>query len=415
METLNIILRHILPAETAQVQQYGLTESFLHSVHTMLAGTGLSASLITPAVYVLATLCVLLAAWLSFYVCHRLLVPLTVIITKKTDVMWDDIIFNEKTLRAASLIVPSVLVWTLLPPVFRSAPGVAPTLERVAAVLIVLASLRLAITVVDSFKQFEGESRTDVQQYFHTFCGVLKIILISVALIIATSVAIGKSPVRLLAGLGATSAVLMLVFKDVVSNLVAGIRLTSNNMLHKGDWITVAGTAANGFVEDMTLSTVKVRNFDNTIVTVSPRTLVDGSFQNWAGMWNSGGRRVARRVVIDFRSIAIADTGLKRSLADKGYLKPEEMQGDVVNLTLFRRYAERWIARRDDVNDSLLFMVRQLEPSDTGLPLEFYFFLKQKQWKPYEHHMAEVMEHFYALLPRFGLRVYQRISDGKNQ
>ena len=386
-------------------------EKLTSYLEVLIAHAGMSPNLAAITTHVLMTLFVLLVAWGSFFVCHKLLVPLMVQITKKTEVEWDDILLNEKTLLSASRIVPSIVVWLTLPPVFKLHPVIAEIISRTAAVCIVLTSLRLAIAFIDSFKQLEGEHRTATQQYFHTFCGVIKIILIFISLIIIASVVIDRSPMTLLAGLGATSAILMLVFKDTVTGLVAGIRLTSNNMLHKGDWITVPKAGANGFVQDISLTTVKVRNFDNTIVTVSPRTLVDESFQSWVGMWKGDGRRVARRVMFDFRSITLASDELKKSIADKGYLKEDEMSGNMVNMTLFRRYIERWLTTRDDVNANMLFMVRQLEPSDTGLPVEFYFFLKQKQWKPYEHHLAEVMEYIYAVIPDFGLKIYQRLCQ----
>lgn len=204
----------------------------------------------------------------------------------------------------------------------------------------------------------------------------------------------------------------MLVFKDTISGLVAGIRLTSNDMLHRGDWITVPKADINGIVEDITLTTVKVRNFDNTILTITPQTLVDDSFQNWIGMRQGDGRRVKRLVYFDFRCIRPVDDGMRRLLVDKYGFDEREMQPGVVNMTLFRRYVERYLASRDDVNTAMLFMVRQLEATNTGLPLEFYFFLKQKEWKPYEHHLAAIMEYVYSIIPDFGLRVYQRYSDG---
>ena len=305
--------------------------------------------------------------------------------------------------------MPGLFVWMFLPDVFASYRSVPEILSRATAFYVVLMSMRLCIAFIDSFKGFEGERRTAKQQYFHTFCGVLKIAIIFISVIVMLAVVIGRSPLTLLAGLGATSAILMLVFKDTITGLVAGVRLTSNDMLHKGDWITVPGTEVNGIVEDMTLTTVKVRNFDNTTLTVSPLTLVDGSFQNWMSMSEGGGRRVKRMVFFDFRSIRMADDGMKRRLSEKYGMKEEEMKGDVVNMTLFRRYVERWMGSRDDVNTGMTFFVRQLEATNTGLPLEFYFFLKQKEWKPYEHHLAAIMEYVYAIVEDFGLKIYQRV------
>ena len=157
-------------------------------------------------------------------------------------------------------------------------------------------TVRLITVLITSFAQLETSHSSSVRQYIKTFCGVLKIVVIFIAVIVTVAIIFGKSPLSLLAGLGATSAVLMLVFKDTIEGLVAGIRLTSNEMVKKGDWITVPSTTADGIVEEISLTTVKVRNYDNTIVTVSPITLVNGSFQNWKGMQQSSGRRVKRVV-----------------------------------------------------------------------------------------------------------------------
>ncbi len=371
--------------------------------------TGLTGSMLTFTSRMALALIILGAACLIYLLCHKLIVPLMVRIAEKTVVEWDDILLNEGTLRAASHIVPGLFVWMFLPDVFAVYNTVPEVLSRVTAFYVVLMSMRLGIAFIDSFKGFEGERRTALQQYFHTFCGVLKIGVIFISVIVMVAVVIGRSPLTLLAGLGATSAILMLVFKDTITGLVAGVRLTSNDMLHKGDWITVPKTEVNGIVEDITLTTVKVRNFDNTILTVSPLTLVDGSFQNWMSMRSGGGRRVKRMVYFDFRSVRLADDQMKERLTEKYGMKATEMKGNVVNMTLFRRYVERWIAARDDVNSEMMFFVRQLEATSTGLPIEFYFFLKQKDWKPYEHHLAEIMEYIYAIVDDFGLKIYQRI------
>lgn len=375
----------------------------------LFAQTGLSGEMLTFVSRMALALLVLGAACVIYLLCHRFIVPLMVRIAEKTVVEWDDILLNEATLRAASHIIPGLFVWMFLPDVFAVYRSVPEILSRATAFYVVLMSMRLGIAFIDSFKGFEGERRTALQQYFHTFCGVLKIGVIFISIIVMLAVAIGRSPLTLLAGLGATSAILMLVFKDTITGLVAGVRLTSNDMLHKGDWITVPKTEVNGIVEDITLTTVKVRNFDNTILTVSPLTLVDGSFQNWMSMRNGGGRRVKRMVYFDFRSVRLADDQMKQRLAHKYGMRETEMKGEVVNMTLFRRYVERWIAGRDDVNSDMMFFVRQLEATSTGLPMEFYFFLKQKDWKPYEHHLAEIMEYIYAIVDDFGLKIYQRL------
>ena len=377
----------------------------------MLASTTLTGGWLSFVTLSVLCATVALIAWLVYMLCVKVLAPITVRITRRTDVVWDDYLLNPQVLRSACHVVPAIVVWLLMPPLFFAYPIIQALLMKATAIYITVAAMRLVVAFISSLKLFDtnNDTRSAAQQYFHSFCGVLKIIVLFLGVIIIISIVIDRSPLTLLAGLGATSAVLMLVFRDSITGLVAGIRLTSNNMVRKGDWITVSKAGANGTVEDITLSTVKVRNFDNTIVTVPPQKLIEDSFQNWHGMEESSGRRVTRTIYLDFRSIAVASDELKKTLAAEGLMKLEEMNGDVINLTLFRRYMERWLERRDDVVTSATYLMHLLDPTANGLPIEIYFFLKQKEWKAYEHHLAEIMEWTYALLPKFGLKIYQRI------
>ncbi|WP_308230927.1 mechanosensitive ion channel domain-containing protein [uncultured Prevotella sp.] len=351
-----------------------------------------------------------LVAWLVYMLCIKVVTPLLVRITKHTDMIWDDYLLNPQVLHSACHVVPAIVVWQMLPPLFIANHVIQTLASKATAIYITITVMRLAITFIGSFKLFDSEKdhRTAAQQYFHAFCGVLKIVVLFLGVIVIVAIVINRSPLTLLAGLGATSAVLMLVFKDSITGLVAGIRLTSNNMVSKGDWITVDKLGANGVVEDITLSTVKVRNFDNTIVTLPPQKLIEDSFQNWQGMQQSGGRRVTRMIYIDFHSIGIADDNLKQRLVERKLINKADMHSNVVNLTLFRNYIEWWIYNNKEVNTDLTFMVRQLQPTNTGLPIEVYFFLKNKEWKTYEHNLAEIMERIYAFTPEFGLKIYQR-------
>lgn len=351
-----------------------------------------------------------LVAWLVYMLCIKVVTPLLVRITKHTDMIWDDYLLNPQVLHSACHVVPAIVVWQMLPPLFIANHVIQTLASKATAIYITITVMRLAITFIGSFKLFDSEKdhRTAAQQYFHSFCGVLKIVVLFLGVIVIVAIVIDRSPLTLLAGLGATSAVLMLVFKDSITGLVAGIRLTSNNMVSKGDWITVDKLGANGVVEDITLSTVKVRNFDNTIVTLPPQKLIEDSFQNWQGMQQSGGRRVTRMIYIDFHSIGIADDNLKQRLVERKLINKADMHVNVVNLTLFRNYIEWWIYNNKEVNTDLTFMVRQLQPTNTGLPIEVYFFLKNKEWKTYEHNLAEIMERIYAFAPEFGLKIYQR-------
>lgn len=351
----------------------------------------------------------LLLSWIAFMLCHRLLVPITVKITEKTEMKWDDVLFNKHTLRKACLIVPAIVVWMFIPHIFYRYPDIEEFLARLTAIYITLMSTRLAIEVVNSLKLLDVDERSAHHQYLHTFCGVLKIVVVFLSVIVIVSILIDRNPLTLLAGLGATSAILMLVFKDTISGLVAGIRLTSNDMIHKGDWITVDKAGINGTVEEITLTTVKVRNFDNTIMTITPQTLVDDSFQNWKPMQEGDGRRVMRRVYFDFSSIRVIDVDIRNTVIESGYFTEKEVMDYEVNLTLFRLWADKFLASHPLVNSDMMYMVRQLEATPTGLPVEFYFFLREKQWKPFENQKDAIIERLLAAVGDFGLRIYQRV------
>lgn len=379
-------------------------------IEELLASTTLSGGWLSFVTMFALCAVTALVAWLVYMLCIKVVTPLLVRITKHTDMIWDDYLLNPQMLHSACNVVPAIVVWQMLPPLFIAHPVIQTLASKATAIYITIAVMRLAITFIGSFKLFDSEKdhRTAAQQYFHSFCGVLKIVVLFLGVIVIVAIVIDRSPLTLIAGLGATSAVLMLVFKDSITGLVAGIRLTSNNMVSKGDWITVDKLGANGVVEDITLSTVKVRNFDNTIVTLPPQKLIEDSFQNWQGMQQSGGRRVTRMIYIDFHSIGIADDNLKQRLVERKLINKDDMHSNVVNLTLFRNYIEWWIYNNKEVNTDLTFMVRQLQPTNTGLPIEVYFFLKNKEWKTYEHNLAEIMERIYAFAPEFGLKIYQR-------
>ncbi len=347
-------------------------------VEEMIGMTGLTGDVVPFVRHVVLALVAILLATLAGLVCRKLLVPVVRKLTSRTEARWDDVLFNERVLVSACHIVPAIVVWQLLPLVFYQFPTVRELVTRATAIYITVMAVRTSFVFINSFRDLDEGRRSSRKQYFYSFMGVLKILMALIATIIVVSILIDRDPIKLFAGLGATSAVLMLVFQDTIKGLVAGIRLTSNDMLHVGDWITVQKAGANGIVEEMTLTTVKIRNFDNTIITVTPQTLVDDSFQNWIGMQQSEGRRVNRRVYYDFRGIRLIDANLRSQLVEKGYFKETDIKEGDVNMTLYRRYLEHYLKAHPLVNADMTLMVRQLEATQSGLPVEFYFFLKEK-------------------------------------
>ena len=358
--------------------------------------------------HVLLTVVALLLALVAELICRYVFVPLILKIVKRTEAKWDDVIFDYKVLKVACRIVPALVIWKLMPLVFYQIPVVQEALARLTAVYLTIATTQLAVGIIDSLRYLNTKPSSSKSQYLKSFCGVLKILTIFIAAIVVVGILINRSPMTLLAGLGATSAILMLVFKDTIDGLVAGVRLTSNEMIHIGDWITMPDGSLDGTVQDITLTTVKVKQSDNSIATVSPLTLVNGTFLNWKDMLEGGGRRVKKVVYFDVRSIRIADDDLKKNLLAKGYVKEEDLKGDVINIGLFRHYMEHYLSKREDVNPKMTLLLRQLDATQAGVPIEFYFFLSNKDWIPYEHSTSDILEHVYAYAHEFGLIIYEQ-------
>ena len=380
-------------------------------VEELIRLCGISGSAVPIVRHALLVLVAVLLAWMAGVLCRRIFVPLIHKLTSHTNNQWDEVLLNDNVLVTACRIIPAIVIWQLLPLVFYQYPAVREVLTRFTAIYIVVMSVRLFITFLTSVTQLELSRSSSVRQYINTFCGVIKILVIFLAVIIVVAILFDKNPMSLIAGLGATSAILMLVFKDTIEGLVAGIRLTSNDMVKKGDWITVPSTPADGIVEEISLTTVKVRNFDNTTVTVPPLTLVNGSFQNWRSMQRGAGRRVKRLLFVDFRSVKILTDEQKNALAVNGYFTTDELKGEVINVALFRTYIEKYLSSRKEVNEKMTLIVRQIEATQCGLPLEVLFFIKNDKQINYEHALADIIEHIYAYTNTFGLTIYQQYPE----
>lgn len=253
---------------------------------------------------------------------------------------------------------------------------------------------------------------------------VLKLLNFIVVSILVLSTLLDKSPVYLLSGLGALTAVLLLVFKDTILGLVASIQLATNNMVAPGDWIEMPKYGADGAVVEVALTTVKVQNWDNTITTIPTYALISDSFKNWRGMQQSGGRRIKRAIKIDIHSIGFLDEQEKQQLLQQQVLQPffdTEQAKDLLrlpnltNLKLFRIYTQWLLEQHPDINQDMTLMVRQLEPNEVGLPLEIYCFSSDKVWANYEQIQAEIFETLLATLPLFTLSAFQRLGSTQSR
>lgn len=388
-----------------------LLDSIKIVVEHFIELSGLSGGIVPVVRHVLLALLATLIAWLSGKICSTFIVPIVTKITSKTLSSWNNVFFNKRILNTVSNIIPAVVIWQLLPLVFYQYPFIENIVRRLTAVYIAVMASKIVLVLLKNLEELDTQTDSSMRQYAKSFLGVLRIVVLFITTIIMIAILFNKNPLSLIAGLGATSAILMLVFKDTIEGLVAGIKLNSNKMISKGDWIVVPSTPANGIVEEITLTTVKVKNFDNTTVTVSPTTLANGSFQNWRSMKDGPGRKVNRLIYFDFRSIKFVSDEQKQALKAAKICTDEQLRGNCINIALFRAYIEAYLLSKPEVCKETTVLVRQVEATQCGLPLEVVFFIKNSPEIHYEHTLADIMEWCYASTAHFGLTIYQQYPE----
>lgn len=356
----------------------------------------------------------------SYFLCVHIITPIVHLITKRTKTDWDDDILDHRAMAAFSQLAPALLLSWLLPQTVSGHEWGVDFIEKITNVYIVCAVVNLCYRLLSNV--VEGFEKRDVakEHNLSVIEGALKLVMFIIAAIICISILFDKKPIVILTGLGASAAVLMLIFQDTIKGFVAGVQLTVNNMLKKDDWIICDKAGANGEVQDIKLTTIKVRNWDNSIVTIHPYTLISDSFKNYQNMRTIGARRVARSIFIDFETIRFLSIEELQRLHDDGFISESEFERGKkeVNLSLFRKYLIRYLAAHPDVvhkhpDPAVFMMVRQLQPTSEGLPLELYFFSRITKWSAYERLQADIFDHVYAAIHEFGLRIYQRPS-GQN-
>ncbi len=356
-------------------------------------------------------------AWLSYVICVRILNPIVSLFTLKTDTTWDDDLLNDNVLKAFSQLAPAILIGSLLPENLNAGEKVYEWSVKLTEIYILWAAIHLIMVFLRSLQNALDDRHLLRQHNLEIVRQTIVLFVILIGIIIAISILFNRDPIGILTGLGASAAILMLVFRDTILNFVAGIQLTVNKMLGRGDWIMAPKAGINGEVLEVKLTTIKVRNWDNSIVTIPPYTLVSDSFQNYQAMRQSGARRVARSVLIDQTTIRFLTSEEMSRLREEGLVIDEGNADKVVNLTLLRKYMEWYLAHYPEVmhadtgRPDLIFMARQLQPTPQGVPFELYFFTSRTQWKPFEHLQADVFDHLYAIIPRFHLAVYQAPSS----
>lgn len=327
------------------------------------------------------------------------------------------VVFDPSNLKKIAFSIALFIFYVLIPLAFDPASGVGIIVRKVLDILIVWMLTSAANAVVRTIFTLIYHKRKTKDAPLKGFMQIIQIALWIIGIIIVIAILLDKSPIKLFTGLGASIAVLSFVFKDTLLNLVSGILLSSDKMVKVGDWIEMPSAGLDGMVVDMTLNTVKVQNWDNTISNVTPYTLTSGTFKNWQGMFDSGGRRIARFVEIDINTVKFCSAELLERLS-KMELMTEHIASlpaprtQVSNLELFRVYIEKYMEAQPWLNKKMLHMVRHLQSSDTGVPLQIYAFTATTVWVEYERIQAALFEHIMAIAPLFDLKIFQRPSGG---
>lgn len=363
------------------------------------------------------------------YITKKIILALIVRVINRSKTNWDDILLKRKVFNRLSQIAPILIIYIGIPQLFESTPGFIQFIQKALYLYIVFWSTLIVDSLLkslnDIYDSFDSAHERPIKGYIQ----VVQIIIYLMAILMMFAIILNKPITYVLAGLGTLTAVLMLVFKDSLLGLAAGIQMSVNKMVRIGDWISMPSQNADGTVIEITLNTVKVQNWDNTITTLPSYSLVSGSFQNWRGMEESGGRRIKRSILIDQTSIKFCDEKLierflkidrikeyvqtrleEIEIFNKNNTSNPEMPINgrkITNIGTFRRYIHEYLIHHPAVNKDLTVMVRQLQPTEKGLPLELYLFSKEKRWIYFESIQSDIFDHLLSAIHQFDLRVFQ--------
>lgn len=378
---------------------------------------------------VIGLVVLLTLAWLSDLLVRRLGLRLLKAATERSQWQWDDVLYRSGAFKYLARMAPTLVIQFgigLVPDISTKAEVLVRNLAMAGTLFFALRALGAGLTAIQDMPPRNPASNVPLKGYIQ----LLKIILYVVGAIGIVAIIINRSPLLLLSGLGALSAVLLLIFKDTLLGFVASVQISSNDMLRVGDWIEMPSAGADGDVLDISLHTVKVRNWDKTITTIPTWRLINESFKNWRGMFDSGGRRIKRSVRIDASSVRFLNDeevqALKRFRLLDEYLQKKrddvlrwnEALGEtgrmpvnqrrLTNLGTFRAYAQAYLDNHPDIHHGMTCMVRQLATEGEGIPLELYCFTAKTAWVSYEGIQGDIFDHLFAILPEFGLGLYQK-------
>jgi miniconductance mechanosensitive channel len=408
------------------------------SVRAWLSGLGFTPDQVDLAVLALYLLVTVLSAWLANFLTRQILLRAVRHFARKNNLDVDNLVQQRFFTRLAH-IAPALVIWAFAPGALAEIPSAAIFVRRASEIFMLLTGLLVLYSLISAFdaiyRRLSASKRFPITGILQT----IKLVLALAAGLVGLSILLDKSPWVFLTGIGAVSAVVMLIFKDSILGFVGGITLAANDMVRPGDWIEMPKYGADGEVIDVALTTVKVRNFDKTITMVPTYALISDSFKNWRGMSESGGRRIKRAVSIDVRSICFCTPEMIERFSRIQYVKSylEEKQAELddhnkthgidesapanarpmTNIGIFRAYMASYLRDNPKIHRDMTFLVRQLPPTENGLPLEICVFSSKTAWADYEAIQADIFDHIFAAIGQFDLKPFQNptgadIADG---
>ena len=391
--------------------------------------TGMSRSRAETVGFITFVIVSIIICVVAFVAVRLIVIKIARKTTEKTKYMWDNILFDKRFFHRASHIIVPITASFL----FESSAKYNVLIQRIINVYYVIVLLWVIDSVLNTVDDVYRTKAISKVRPIKGFLQVIKVIVFIFGAIIGIASLIGQSPIVMLGGIGALTAVTSLVFKDAILGFVAGIQLTSNDMIRIGDWIEMPKYSADGDVIELSLTTVKVQNFDKTITTIPAYAMISDSFINWRGMESTGGRRIKRAIRIDSGTIKLCDDELiarfEKIVLLKRYMKQkrdeiaeynennsfdlsEPANGRrLTNIGTFRAYITEYLKNHNGIHKDMTIMVRQLAPTDDGVPLEIYAFTNTTEWKKYESIQADIFDHLFAVAPRFELSIYQHPSS----
>ena len=404
----------------------------LTPLHDWLLKWGMSEAGATLLTRLGGVLLVLFVALTANRVTKRVVVRGIARLARRTTASWDDVVMRHRVLQRVAHLVPALVIYHFATPVLAGYDQLTAVVRQGALIYMIVIAALAADSVVNVGIEIVRGSRLPRELPVRSIAQVLKLVVYAVTAISVLALVLGRSPLLLLSGLGAMSAVTMLVFKDTILGFVAGIQLSANRMVSRGDWIEMPKHGADGDVLDVGLTTVKVQNWDKTITTIPTYALIGESFKNWRGMAESGGRRIKRALYIDVGSIRFCDEEMQARFSKIQYIadylkdKREEIANwnaargvepasladgrHLMNVGTFRAYVVAYLRHHPMVHQDMTFLVRQLAPTEHGLPIEVYVFSRDQVWSRYEAIQADIFDHLLAVVPEFDLRVFQSPS-----